>query len=168
MDPTALIIGNLFSVAAMVTDSLSAAQKTAKKVLAVQLLSQFSYCAGSVILGGYSAAVQNVVSSLRNLAAIFDIRNALLEWFLVGLGVVLGIAFNNLGLMGWLPIIASAQYSIAIFRFRDNERALKISFLISAVLFAVFSGVILNFVGVVTNTVVGISTAVSLYRDRNG
>ena len=167
MNPTAWIIGNLFSVAAMVTDSLSAAQKTARKVLAVQILSQLSYCAGAVILGGYSAAVQNAVSILRNLAAICSFRHPLVEWFLVGLGVVLGIAFNNLGLMGWLPIIASTQYSIAIFRFRNDGRKLRISFLISAAMFAVFCVVILNFVGVVTNTVVAVTAAVSLYKERN-
>ena len=81
--------------------------------------------------------------------------------------MVLGIAFNNLGLMGWLPIIASTQYSIAIFRFRNDGRKLRISFLISAAMFAVFSVVILNFVGVVTNTVVAVTAAVSLYKERN-
>ena len=168
MNPTELIVGNLCSVIAMVTDSLSAAQPTAKKILAVQTLSQLSYFTGAVILGGYSAAVQNAVSILRNLAAVFDIRNAWIEWFLVGLGVALGIVFNNLGLMGWLPIIASAQYSIAIFRFRDNERALKLSLLISSAMFAVFSVAILNFVGVVTNTVVAVTAGLSLGRRKNG
>lgn len=168
MNPTELIVGNLCSVIAMVTDSLSATQTTAKKILAVQTLSQLSYFTGAVILGGYSAAVQNAVSILRNLAAVFDIRNAWIEWFLVGLGVALGIVFNNLGLMGWLPIIASAQYSIAIFRFRDNERALKLSLLISSAMFAVFSVAILNFVGVVTNTVVAVTAGLSLGRRKNG
>lgn len=168
MNPTELIVVNLCSVIAMVTDSLSAAQPTAKKILAVQTLSQLSYFTGAVILGGYSAAVQNAVSILRNLAAVFDIRNAWIEWFLVGLGVALGIVFNNLGLMGWLPIIASAQYSIAIFRFRDNERALKLSLLISSAMFAVFSVAILNFVGVVTNTVVAVTAGLSLGRRENG
>lgn len=168
MNPTELIVGNLCSVIAMVTDSLSAAQPTAKKILAVQTLSQLSYFTGAVILGGYSAAVQNAVSILRNLAAVFDIRNAWIEWFLVGLGVALGIVFNNLGLMGWLPIIASAQYSIAIFRFRNNERALKLSLLISSAMFAVFSVAILNFVGVVTNTVVAVTAGFSLCRRKNG
>lgn len=168
MNPTELIVGNLCSVIAMVTDSLSAAQPTAKKILAVQTLSQLSYFTGAVILGGYSAAVQNAVSILRNLAAVFDIRNAWIEWFLVGLGVALGIVFNNLGLMGWLPIIASAQYSIAIFRFRNNERALKLSLLISSAMFAVFSVAILNFVGVVTNTVVAVTAGFSLGRRKNG
>lgn len=164
MNPVFLILGNLCSLLAMITDSLSAAQKTPKTVLMVQNLSQLSYCVGAILLKGYSGAVQNVVSLLRNLAAIYDIHNSFLEWLLIGLGVVLGIWFNNLGIMGWLPIIAGTQYSIAIFRFRDNARALKISFLISAVMFAVFSIVILNIVGVVTNIVIAVSTTVSLLK----
>lgn len=164
MNYITLILGNLCSIFAMVSDSASAAQKTHAGVLRVQNISQLCYCTGAILLGGYSAAVQNAVSILRNIVAIRNISKPAVEWFLVGLGVVLGIVFNNLGLLGWIPIIASAQYSIAIFRFKDNDRALKVSFFISASMFAVFSVVILNLVGVVTNSVVAISTVLALIR----
>ena len=65
-----IIIGNICSLLAMVTDSVSSTRKTAKGVLLVQSLSQIIYCAGAVILRGYSAAVQNAVSVGRNLIAI--------------------------------------------------------------------------------------------------
>lgn len=162
MNPVFLILGNLCSLVTMFTDSLSAVQKKSKSVLAVQNISQLFYCIGAILLQGYSGAVQNAVSILRNLAAIYDLGNSFLEWLLIGLGVVLGIVFNNVGIMGWLPMIASTQYSIAIFRFRDNARALKISLLISAAMFVVFSAVILNIVGVVTNAVVAVTTLISL------
>ena len=164
MNYLTLILGNLCSILAMISDSLSASQKTHRNVLRVQNISQLCYCVGAILLGGYSAAVQNAVSILRNIVAIRNIRKPTVEWFLVGLGVVLGIAFNNLGILGWIPIIASTQYSIAIFRFKDNDRALKLSFLISTSMFAVFSTVIFNVVGVVTNSVVTVSTALSLIR----
>jgi len=114
MNSVSLIIGNLCSLLAMITDSISATRKTPKGVLLVQSLSQLIYCIGTVVLKGYSGAVQNAVSILRNFVAIRNIENKILEWALALLGVVLGIGFNNLGLMGLLPVIANFQYTLAI------------------------------------------------------
>lgn len=164
MNEINLIIGNVCSLLAMVTDSISSTRKTAKGVLLVQSLSQLIYFIGTVVLKGYSGAVQNAVSILRNFVAIRDIRNKYVEWALVGLGVVLGLAFNNLGFMGLLPVIANFQYTIAVFRFQDNQRALKISFAIAVGMFAVFNIAIFNVVGVVSNSVVFVTTLAVLLK----
>ena len=159
-----IIIGNICSLLAMFTDSVSANRKTARGVLLVQSLSQLIYFIGTVALKGYSGAVQNAVSILRNFVAIREIHNKYVEWILAGLGVVLGLAFNNLGFMGLLPVIANFQYTIAIFRFRDNERALKISFAIAIGLFAIFNIAIYNVVGMLSNSVVFITTVAVLLK----
>ena len=164
MNEINLIIGNVCSLLAMVTDSVSSTRKTAKGVLLVQSLSQLIYFIGTVVLKGYSGAVQNAVSILRNFVAIRDIRSKYVEWALVGLGVVLGLAFNNLGFMGLLPVIANLQYTIAVFRFQDNQRALKISFAIAVGMFAVFNIAIFNVVGVVSNSVVFVTTLAVLLK----
>ena len=164
MNTISVILGNACSLLAMVTDSVSATRKTAKGVLLMQSLSQLIYCTGTILLKGYSGAVQNLVSILRNLVAIKNINSKALEWTLTILGVVLGLYFNNLGLLGLLPVVANLQYTLAIFRFKDNERALKISFMIAIGMFAVFNTVIYNAVGAVGNAVVCVSTAISLIR----
>ena len=164
MNEINLIIGNICSILAMATDSISSTRKTTKGVLLVQSLSQLIYFIGTVVLKGYSGAVQNAVSILRNFVAIREIQNKYVEWILAGLGVVLGLAFNNLGFMGLLPVIANFQYTIAIFRFRDNERALKISFAIAIGLFAVFNIAIYNVVGMLSNSVVFITTVAVLLK----
>ena len=162
-----IVIGNVCSILAMVTDSISATRKTAKAVLHIQNLSQLIYCIGTIVLGGYSGAVQNVVSILRNFVAIRNIKNKFLEWLLVSLGVILGLVFNNLGLMGLLPVVANLQYTLAVFRFQDNDRALKISFAIAVGLFALFNLAIYNVVGVLSNLVVFVTTVINLLRSRN-
>ena len=164
MNEINLIIGNVCSLLAMVTDSISSTRKTAKGVLLVQSLSQLIYFIGTVVLKGYSGAVQNAVSILRNFVAIRDIRSKYVVWAVVGLGVVLGLAFNNLGFMGLLPVIANHQYTIAVFRFQDNQRALKISFAIAVGMFAVFNIAIFNVVGVVSNSVVFVTTLAVLLK----
>ena len=148
----------------MITDSISSTRKNAKSVLLIQCLSQLIYGIGTLVLKGYSGAVQNGVSILRNFVAIKGIKSKVLEWILVLLGVVLGLVFNNLGFFGLLPVIANFQYTLAVFRFQDNEFALKVSFFIAISLFVLFNAAIYNFVGVCTNLVVAITTGISLIK----
>lgn len=164
MNTSSIIIGNLCSLLGMACDSFSASRKTTKGVLIWQSIGQFIYGLSSLVLKGYSGAAQSLVSLLRNTVAIANIKKRYIEWGLFLFGVVFGLYVNNRGLVGILPVIANSEYSIAIFRFKDNERALKISFLICIVLFSIFNVYIMNYVGVATNAVVFASTAAFLIK----
>ena len=75
--------------------------------------------------------VQHAVSVVRNLAAIRGVQSKVVEWSLVGIAFVLGVVFNNLGVIGWLPVIANLEYSVAVFRFKENGTALKKALLLT-------------------------------------
>ena len=164
MEDISVLVGNVLSLGATVSDSVSGTRKKRSEILAVQIVSQFFYGASAIVLKGYSSAAQNVVAVFRNLAAIKNVKNRFLEWGLILAGVVLGIVFNNRGLLGWLPIIANLEYSVCVFKLKDNEKALKLAFIINMVMYAVFSLVIRNYVGVVSCSVIAVTTAVSLIR----
>lgn len=164
MEKTAILIGNIFSLCAMATDSFSGTRKKHSQIMAVQIVSQFFYAASSIALKGYSSTVQNVVAVFRNFAAMKNVKSKVLEWSLILAGVVLGIVFNNRGLLGWLPIIANLEYSISVFRLKDNEKGLKLAFIINMVMYVIFNIVIMNYVGAVSCAVIAITTAVSLIR----
>ncbi len=149
MNIVSIIVGNACSLFAMGTDSLSASRKTVNSMLWIQNICQLLYGVGAVVLKGYSGAVQNVVCIIRNIVVIKGISSKIITWILAIIGVVLGLYFNNLGVMGLLPVIANLQYTLAVFLLKNNQKALKISFFISALLFVFFSLAILNFVGVV-------------------
>ncbi len=166
MEVNEIIVGNIFSLCAMVSDSVSGTRKKHSEILAVQILSQVFYGICTIILKGYSSTVQNAVAILRNLAAIRRIKSRAVEWTLILLGVVLGIVFNNRGLLGWLPVVANLEYSIAVFRFRDEERKLRYAFILNMLMYSVFSFAIMNYVGAAANIVVAVTTAVSLIRER--
>ena len=161
-----LLLGNLCVLLAMGANAISSTRKTTKGILWMQNVSQLMYCGCAVLLKGYSAAVQNVVSIIRNLVAIRKINSKVVEWTLVVLGVVLGMAFNNRGWIGLLPVIGNLQYTLVIFRFKNNERAIKLSFLLSVVAFLVFNVAIYNFVGVIGDTVTIITTATVLFKEK--
>lgn len=160
----AIIIGNIFTLLAMCFNAASATRKTPKGMLWMQNASQGIYLISGIVLGGYSASVQNGVSILRNLAAIRNIKSKALEWTFVILGVVLGVAFNNRSWIGLLPVIGNLQYTLAIFRFRNDEWKIKLFFLISIVAFIAFNIAIQNYVGAVSDTVVLVTTVVSLLK----
>ena len=168
MIQTSILLGNLFSLCAMISDSVSGTRKKHSEIMAVQIVSQFFYGASSVALKGYSSTAQNLVAVFRNLAAMKNVKSRALEWTLILAGVVLGVVFNNRGLLGWLPILANLEYSVAVFKLRENEKALKLAFILNMVLYAVFSAVIQNYVGVLSCTVIAVTTAVSLIRAAKG
>lgn len=161
-----IILGNICSLLATITDSVSSTRKTAKGVLMVQNVSQLFYLASSILLKGYSSAIQNVASILRNFVAIRKIESSFVRWTLIVFGVVFGIAVNNLGLIGYLPVLANLLYTLAIFAFKDNERALKICFTFCVGLFVIFNFAILNIVGGCSNLVVMCTTLVVLIKDK--
>ena len=164
MSKTAVLIGNLFSLCAMISDSISGTRKKHSQIMAVQIISQFFYAASSIALKGYSSTGQSVVAVFRNLAAMKNVKSRALEWGLILAGAVLGIAFNNRGLLGWLPVLANLEYSIAVFRLKDSEKALKLAFIVNMVLFAVFNVAIQNYVGAASCSVISLTTALSLFR----
>lgn len=161
-----VIVGNVCSLCAMATDSFSSTRKKHSQIMLIQCISQVFWAAGAIILKGYSGAAQNGVAILRNLAAIKKWKHRAVEWILIALGVVLGVVFNNRGLLGWLPIVSNLEYSIAVFRFREKGRALKLALIVNMLLFSVFNFVIRNYVGAIANIVVALTAAVALLRER--
>lgn len=168
MTETAIIIGNILSLCATASDSISGTRKKHGQMMYIQIVSQFFYGASSIVLKGYSSTAQNIVAVFRNFAAAKNVKSKVLEWILIAAGVVLGVVLNNRGLLGWLPIVANLEYSIAVFRFKDNQTALKLAFIINMVMYAAFSLVIMNYVGAASCSVIMVTTAVSLIREKKG
>lgn len=165
MNHIVIIIGNILSLCAMVTDSISGTRRKHSEIMAIQIVSQFFYGASSIVLKGYSALAQNVVAVFRNLASMKNVKSKALEWVLILSGVVLGVVLNNRGLLGWLPIIANFEYSVAVFRFKDNGKALKIAFIINAVMFGIFNVFLMNYVGAVSCTIIAITTFIAIIKE---
>lgn len=159
-----IILGNITSILACGSESFSATRKTNKEVLLVQCLSQIFFGAGYILLKGYSGLVQNVVAIARNLFAAFGKSNKIIEWTLILSAAVLGVIFNNRGLLGILPVAGNLLYSIAIFRFKDSSKNLKIAFGISSATYVIYNAAILNFVGAIMSLIVVISVVINLVK----
>ena len=141
-------------------------QENKRDLVFTQSISQFIYGLSSIFLKGYSASVQNFISIIRNYFALKEDRSKTVECLLILAGIVLGFVFNNRGLIGWLPILANLEYSLAVFYIKDNERLIKISFLITVIMYTIFNIFILNIVGTITNSIVIISYTINLLKNK--
>lgn len=160
----AILIGNVCSLIGMLLDSFASTRKQAKSVLFSQALAQVVYAIGSVALKGYSATAQGVISIIRNLIAMGGKTRRAVEWLLIVLGVVFGLVFNNRGIYGLLPVIANLEYSLAVLKFKNDERKLKIAFSVMVVLFAAFNLVLYNIVGVFTSLFTLVVTLIDVFK----
>ena len=167
MDNIFLLLGNGCSLLATLSNMFASTRKTARGVLLVQSLGQVFYFLCGIFLKGYSGSVQNAMSIVRNFVAMGKKKSSKwVEWGLIAAGGVLGVVFNNLGLAGWLPIVGSLEYSLSVFRFRDDKRKLKMALVVSLLIFIVFNVIIGNVVGTVADSVVVVTTLMDLWRTK--
>ena len=161
-----IIFGNVCSFLATITDSISSTRKTVKGVLGMQCLSQIIFIVVSIAFQGYADLVQNVVGLVRNLFAMSKKQVKGIEWVFVTLAVGLGLWFNNLGWLGLLPVLANFEYSLAVFRFADDERAMKVAFAVMNLLYMVYNFCMLNVVGGICSAVVIVTTVIYLIKNK--
>ena len=167
MDNISLLLGNGCSLLATLSNVFASTRKTARGVLLVQSVGQAFYFACALFLKAPSGAVQNAVSIVRNFVAMGKKKSSKwVEWALIAAAAVLGVVFNNRGLAGWLPIVGNLEYSLAVFRYRDNQRMLKAALVVSLLIFIVFNIIIGNVVGTVADFIVAVTTTVDLWRTR--
>lgn len=167
MDNISLLLGNGCSLLATLSNVFASTRKTARGVLLVQSVGQAFYFACALFLKAPSGAVQNAVSIVRNFVAMGKKKSSKwVEWALIAAAAVLGVVFNNRGLAGWLPIVGNLEYSLAVFRYRDNQRMLKAALVVSLMIFIIFNVIIGNIVGTVADSVVVITTLADLWRTR--
>ena len=167
-----IVLGNVCSLVAMGTDTLGSSRKTASGMLFMQCLSQIAMATGAILLGAYSAAVQNGVSFFRNLRAATNKGGKWLEWVFLAVAVVVGAYCNfclpnTIGIwLGTIPIIANVWYSLAVYFWGEDERKLKFAFLITNVVFGFFNFMIQNYVGFGTCAFVATATTIFLIKGK--
>lgn len=121
---TNLIVGNIFSFCAVVCIAISVVKKTKAQLIWWQTLDVVFYIFASIVLGSYAGISTNLVCLLRNVIAYKDKLTRPLMWLLVVLCVVSGLYVNNLGVIGYFPILASGSYTVFLYVAKDKQMML--------------------------------------------
>lgn len=102
-------------------------------MLKIQFIGGFIELVKNIFLSAYSGAIVQLFGIIRNYAGSKGYKPKYLFIFLILGQLTLGIVFNNHGILGYLPIVASIIYTIAIF-YSDKAQDLRLVILVTNVL----------------------------------
>lgn len=105
-----LIIGNIVALIASLIMVYSGYLKQKKKILYVQTIQIGLSVLSNIILGGITGAIINAVSCIRNILCYKEKLSNITKIVLIIIAITLSLSFNNLGLIGLLPLISTIIY----------------------------------------------------------
>lgn len=158
MNTTQIIIGNIVAfTGALIMISIGFI-KGKSRILIVQCVQFFVMGLGNLILGGFTGFLTNMVSMLRNLYTFKFKYTIPVKLIFIAAQVILAVRVNNLGLIGWLPIIAASAFTW----FLDVKSGLGIKILIVTtqvpwliydLYIKSYTGSVFDVLSIITNTV---------------
>ena len=158
-----LILGNLISLGASVCLAASCCAGSRRSAYRLQASESAVLCASYLVFSAWAGLVTQLLSVIRNLLVIRGKFTVKWMVFFTALAVVLGIAVNDRGLIGLLPVAATVQLTLCN-HFCRTIRQVKASFLVNAVQWMAFSFCIGDYVNACTQVVVITLCAASLVR----
>ena len=116
-----LILGNIFSFCAALCLAVSVMKKSKKSLIGWQTGDSFLCVISNLILLSYSAMIISGMCMVRNVLAYFNKLSRALTIILLFAGATIGLWANNRGVIGWLPVIASAEYTTCMYLFKSAQ-----------------------------------------------
>lgn len=106
------VIGNIISFIASIIMVYAGYIKEKKKILFMQIIQISLSVVSNLVLGGYTGAIINALSCVRDILCYKDKLGVKEKIILIFLSVTLTLIFNNLGWIGLLPLMSTTVYII--------------------------------------------------------
>jgi len=105
-----IVIANVIDFIASMVQIYSGTVKDKGRILLLQILQLGMQTVSMVLLGAIPGAISNVLSCIRNYLCYKNIFTWPIKIILIVLSGVLTVAFNNQGLLGYLPFAVCTVY----------------------------------------------------------
>jgi len=158
MSTTQIVIGNIVAFSGALIMISIGFIKGKSRILIVQCVQFLVMGIGNLILGGFTGFLTNIVSMLRNLYSFKFKYNWPVKLVFIAAQVALAVRVNNLGLIGWLPIIAASAFTW--FLDVKSDLGIKILIVTTQVPWLIYdlyiksyTGSVFDILSIITNTV---------------
>ena len=167
--PWNIVVGNLISLFAGIFVIISLWVNDDKKAYKYQILNAFLLIFSSYFFDSNVGVIVMTIITIRLYMVYKD--KFTIHWaiFFLILTTVIGVASNNLGVVGLIPIIATIQITICNYACKDIQW-IKLSFIINESFYAVYFFCLYDFTSVIVQFItvgVGIVSYVKLVHERS-
>ena len=157
-----LICGNIVALIASMLMVYSGSVNNRKKIIYIQTVQILAFTLSNLILGGFTGAIVNLISLVRNVLCYKDKLTNDKKLMLIILSIIFSLWFNNLGFLGLLPLISSVVYTC----FMDVKSTIKLKSLIifTMVLWLIYDTFIRSYTSAIFDFFSIIANIVTIYQ----
>ena len=160
-----ILLGNLISFFASLALTAGCLMKDPKKVYGMQVTENVILIVSSACFGSWSGISTLLVSTVRNILLVKGMFDKRMMYLFMILVTGCGLAVNNKGLIGLLPVLATVILTVCNYYAREIM-AIKWSLFINIVLWAIYFFAILDVVSGITQVVIAVVTIASIFQLR--
>lgn len=160
-----LLFGNIVALIASLIMVYTGFIKTKQKILYAQSVQIGLLVVSNLVLGGYTGAVINAVGIVRNILCFYNKFGIKEKIFITILSAVLTVAFNNLGVIGYLPLIAIVVYTWLI-TIKDVVR-FKLLIIFTLILWAIYDFTVRSYTACAFDLFSIVTTVISIISIKN-
>ena len=158
-----ILLGNLISFLASMALTAGCLMKDPKKVYGMQVTENLILVASSACFGSWSGISTLLVSTARNILLVKGRFDKRMMYLFIVLVTICGIAVNNKGMIGLLPVLATVILTICNYYAREIL-AIKWSLFVNIMLWAIYFFAIWDVISGVTQVVIAVITLASIHQ----
>lgn len=157
-----VIVANILGLISALILIYAGSIKEKKKVIKYQTIHSFFGMSCDLLLGGYPSVISNVFTITRNILAYKNkFTKILMIIFIIAVSGLI-IYFNNLGIIGYIPLINFIFYTIFI-NTKDNI-IFKYVFIISMITWLIYDVMIKAYSSAIFDTFTIITAVITLIK----
>jgi len=157
-----IVVANIIALIASLFMVYSGILKNKKEILLIQTIQIGLSVASNIILGGITGAIINTLSFIRNILCYKNKLGIKSKTILTLLAVSLTLKFNNLGIIGLLPLISTVVY-IWLMNIKNIVR-FKILIIFTMVMWGMYDTYIKSYASALFNFGNILANVISIYQ----
>ena len=158
-----ILIGNLISACASGCLAASCVVNDKKRAYFFQMMESLLLTVSASVFGVWSSMSTQAIGTVRNGLVMKEKFTTPIMVVCTVLTVAIGVAVNNRGLIGLIPVAATVQLTLCNY-YVKSLRGVKVSFLVNVILWTIYSYCILDIAYGTASAVIAVLTGSSLAR----
>lgn len=162
---TFYLLAQVFSAIGALCVVISSFAKSKNNMLVWQITDYIFTAIANLLLGGYTGALTISISIIRNSLMVKKKMTKTILTILIIIQIIVGTYLNQLGIIGYLPIISSVSYSLAIAA-TPNLQWLRWVIIENMLLWLIYDLTIQAYPAAITDVTITLTTLIAIIRNR--